>query len=496
MNNYFKNKIIIIYPFIPLIVKNGNEFSGFKFKSLEIRHYIPIYSNIAKPKSKDLRSFFDGLIRQIITQRGEKLSGLGYSVHLYDGTEEDKEKKLNELRDEIELLYFLFHQSNNQYETAFPKFYVLDRINKFEKEEFNYSFELWENLERSTHYFLLSKKIDSRRETIPIRIKTSNYIQEPFIDVFWKRRLTKRLIDRQRILRGIFWANNVKDRERRAIEKIVASTIAVETMLNIPKNYKEKLKVSTWSEAFAMLAIKKMRSAFPEISKGYLDKAKQAFIQAVKTRSDVVHGRNVYELVATDENSKKYSDIKIKFGDERYFFVYDILYEIFEILLYKKISGDKVVSGIRFENLLKKIYPNKDTIDSTISMVQQRKNIFTILANLRDLKEYDITGITSKKLALIITYINNNSSELTRLSIPFKNLGKLSDAIRKEKGWLELHELGQEVEAWNIKSIWTKERLEKLRSVNGFKVFLQFLSHFVMVKSVERNRRAIDKSHK
>jgi len=484
MSSYFRDRIVVVYPFIPLITKDGNEFSGFKFRSLDIRHYIPRYENTRKPRSRSLKDFFDGLLRQIRTQNCEYLVGLGYSIHKFDGSEDDKERVLNKVRNDVELLYFIFGQSNNAYDTAFPKFYVIGRVTRFEREDFLFSFELVENLERSTHYFVLKNPTEEdRNRTISLRMKSSHFVQEPSINESWKRRISKRLSER--LYRGIFWANNVKDRERRVIEKIISSTIAVESILKIKKRKGEK-----WHEAFARVVIDELKSDITDISDEHLVRARQAFEQAANVRSGVVHGRKIYEHICSERHGLANDDIRLNFDDSRYYFVHDLLYEIFEISVNKKIFGDEITSGIRFKNLLAKIYPNKDKLNLVFNKIGGGAEIFKILKDLNGLKEHDTAGVNPQRLGVIIEFINDSSKKLLEKGIPYECVGRLRDLVRSEKGWSKIYEMSGAVEKWSINApVLNSEKIAIYSSANGLVDFLHFLSNYIMDKAIKRNHR-------
>lgn len=483
-NSYFQNKFIIIYPFIPLITKSGNKFAGFKFRALDIQHYIPRYTNTNKPQRKELRIFFDGLLRQIKTQNGEYLTGLGYSVHTFNGTLENKEKELNRVRNNIELLYFLFNQSNNNFGTSFPKFYVVDEINKHVDKDYLYSFRFIENLENSIHHFILSKKAFLKRpEIIPIRIKSNHYIQEPYINSHWEKRISKSFSEC--FYRGLFWANNVKDPEKRIIEKIISSTIAVETMVKIPKRRKK----SKWSVTFAEQVMRQLKVEFPEVGQAYMDRMKSALEQAANVRSNIVHARDVYEIISTNEYPHKNSDTRINFDGNRYIFAHDLLYEIFDILVNKKISGDNTTAGIRFSNLIERIYPNKDIVNSTVCMIEKKDDFFKVLTNLNKMKTYDSNGIVSRKMGVIIKFINDNSKKLRKRTVPFELIPNLKKLNNDERGWKIISDINVPIEKWNRTTVFDAEKIKYYKAIDGLVDFLDFLSNYVLYRNIEINNK-------
>lgn len=485
--NYFNNKIIIIYPFIPFVIKGENDYSGLNFGLLDIKHYIPRYINCNIIEDNQLKEFFDGLLRQIITKDGKYLLGLGYSVHTYDGSEEEKEEILNTIRNQIELLYFLFQHDNHSFSSSFPKFYFVDRVNKFDNEEYLYSFELWEGIEKSSHHLILKK--DSKRleqERISLEIKTDQFIQEPNFRDYWKESIKE--LDNE-FFRGLFWANNVKDQEKRIIEKIISAAIAIETLVEIPRGYKEKYSVSEWSEAFAKLVMEDLHSQYSGIEGIYLKRIERALIQAANVRSNVVHGRELYEFFYANNRIVAEKDIRINFDGDRYIYIHDFLYEIFDIIVHKKISKDEITSGIRFQTLVDRIYPNKDIINSAMQFLEKDEiEFFEFLKTFKNLKRHDHNGINNCYIGRIIKYINDHKKSIEKEKVDFDEIPKLTDLINSENGWLMLHELAEKIGKPSNDEVWNKRKLKIYGGVRGLEKFIVFLSDFVMNKHLEKRR--------
>lgn len=459
-NIYFKNRIIVLYPFHFInIAPDGKYLTGLKFRSLKIRHlpYRPNTIKTEKP-NKILKSFFDDILKKF--HFIDRFEGVGYSIHKYqDGKLEEAILKIKE---DIELLYYLFEKSNHKINTKFPKFYLIkDIIYYKETARFGCSFyEDYNDSYISQHITFYDNEID-KNYLIYFKTKASNLYQ-PAMDEEWKKFFLKKEIPPE-IFWGIYWYNKAKDETRDKIEKIVYLVIALENILDL--SYQN-------TDAFVL----KIKEELELNSRDNRVCVFCSFIrQAHKSRCGIVHG------VSESESMK----LRAEWGKEKYFDLDFYLSEAFRIVLDKKISGQQPILDFRKEILLDKIYPNKAKLDDFWKVakkeIQNKDDVTLAFKTLRDFKKYDDIGIDKNSVGRIIQYVNLNAKKIFNREIKIE---AINDLIEDKNLRGDLRNLATELEKQNEVNL-SHKTIDLYIASDGLANFIEFLDNYVVHKNIE-----------
>lgn len=476
----FKNKLIVIYPFIPLVILGEDKFAGIKFRNLDVRFYVPRYTNLKKPQ-KDIKNFFDCLLPQLVLNDGRFPVGLGYSIFTFK-TDEDKEKILAKIRGDIELFYYLSHKNNGPVRGLnFPKFYYIDNISNYSNKDYKYSFEFHEELETQEHHMIYTDdKINNHK--ILIKFKEDTFIQDLFLTDDWKKFIKKR--NSYRFKNAIFWINRSRDEEKTQLEKIIFGVMALENVLDFNKKDSEK---------FADSIIKRLGASLNGITKEKTDRFRVALIQAYKVRSGIVHGGIIKEGLHI-ENRTPSRDTLLNFGGSRYYQLSYVLTAVFDILLESSIFGNGFVSTFRSKKLIDSIYPNRECLSlarASISGLEPSIESFQILGRkLLGIKEYEHIDINTGDLGAINSFINKLVEKTEEsLALPDFRIDSLARLIRDPKSLNYLRKIAEELDKWKDRYMFADTFVPlKNREVligdatEGLVGYLNFLAHYILIR--------------
>ncbi|MFA6492665.1 MAG: hypothetical protein WCV58_00795 [Patescibacteria group bacterium] len=464
-NTFFKNRLIVLYPFHFInYTPDGKHLTGSKFRSLKIRH-LPYHPNTKKTEkpNKILKAFFDDLFRKFYFIDG--FNGVGYSIHRYqDGKADDTMVKIKE---DIELLYYIFERSNHKINTKFPKFYLIKDINYY-KETARFGCSFYEDyIDPSVNSYITfyNNEIDKNYLTY-FKTKAGNLYQ-PSIDKEWEKFFSKKQILPE-IFWGIYWYNKAKDETRDKIEKIVYLVIALENILDL--SYQN-------TDEFAL----KIKNELELNSNDNRVCVFCSFIrQAHKSRCGIVHGiENTEEL-----------KLRAEWGKEKYFNLDFYLSESFKIIIDKKISGQPI-PDFRKNILLERIYPNKAKLDDFWKIAKKKKqiqdDITMAFRSLRDFKQYDDIGIDKNLVSKVIQYINLYSKSVFNREIRVEAINNL---IQDKSAWQDIRNLITELEKQNG-GLLSQKTIEAYMAMDGLIDFLNFLCNYIMHKNIELMNKSL-----
>jgi len=479
--NYFDNTLIVIYPFIPFVIRDSNHFEGIKFRNLNIRH-LTQYKDVKKPR-EPLISFLENLRKNMVTDDGKYILALGYSVHHYSGGITAKESLMNRLKTNIEYLYYLFER-NRTLNLSYPKFYLVDNIRVFDDGDFQYGFEITEELQ-DKQYQMIYKDIEKNNYKITLKLKYENFIQDipnsPFANYL------KRVSNTSTSLyRGIFWINRSRDTQRTNIERVLASVIAIENLLGF-----KRLR----SEDFAERIIEKLTKniTFTQIEKQRLTFLKSTLIQAYDVRSGIVHGRKIFDAVEQDRYARKNIDLKVNIEGYRYYHLNYVIEEIFDLLLLQKVSSDSISQEIKIGNFVENLFPNRLAMNDIIQKIEKEKTesnlegYILIGRILNKLKRNDVIGLDSVKLGQIINFVNNCNSTLKDNGIEIPIIDNLGNLRRHDYSFKQLRDIINKIELFDKNNffsstvIYKKKDVELSTANQGLIIFLELLSYYVIL---------------
>ena len=474
INNYFQNKIVIIYPFLPLEIVRDHAYRGINFRSLNIKPFAPGLKGWRKPKS-DLYGLLIKFYSKLITPEGSGLMGFGYSVHELSENVYEKDTVLGKIRDDIELMYYIFRINTLNISTSFPKFYVIDRVQIFEEKDYEAGFDFIEELQFSSYKMIYQDL--SIGAKIPFSLK-ERLVYGLYVPGIWKRYTALRKFPTN-LSRAIFWINRANDRERTVIEKIMYSVISLENFLNFNK---------LDSESFAKTVVDELKRATSSSQVKELTLLKQILIQAYDVRSGIVHGREIYADRYAEKYAKKESDIRVNIDGDRYIYLNIIIEKIFSTLLRNRLSKDRYDIQFNTEYLLEDLVPNKEFFREAVELIIKNKVQadgagFAVIGKiLSKLKSRDFVGVSGEKVGVILGYYNRAIPSLSFDSEKLPVVSSFATLKKQENSWEDAYKVSQYFEDMKITELENFKDRDLFSVFNGYAIFFDWLYYYLLTK--------------
>lgn len=453
-NYYFKNKIIVFYPFYFLNITKNKKYKGYNFRSLNIRH-LPYYKQTVERDKpcKTLKNFFDKLLRSKFSFV-DGYSGMGYSVHEFSNG--NLEKKLKEINEDIELLFFILNNTIKDVDTSFPKYYIITNVSYCKTCISFYFYKEFIDLYSYQYEVMYDDDQINKKYKQVIDIKRGN-LHSPCLDARWKKFFSDDISPK--IYWGIYWHNKTLSKAIGELEKIIFSVFALENILNL--SYQNE-------DSFA-------KEIVDELELSREDPRVCVFCsfirQAHKLRSGIVHGLNC---------SSRELDFRGKCGGGKYYKLYDYLNDAFKLIIKKRITGSNI-SDIQKDILLNSIYPNKNRVDEFRKFIKKNKS-FNSLYLLRNMRRNDSVDIDKNNLNEIILFTNEYAKKIIK-----KDIDSVGSLIKNDE-WKKIDDLATKIDD-DSRYGWVEYGFEIYYSIQGLVDFLKFLSNYVMRESLKTERK-------